>query len=176
MLQLPADLRLLDEALRQLGLARVRLEEHLDGQVASQVEIPTFEDGAHAAAGDLAVELQAAGGIGPAGIGRHLRGARQVHRRDRLSGGLAQLDTRHFGQTSAERVQHAAACRRQRVRVRTKGGGQTGVEGRVGRSLIHRRVREKGLRHGNFLRVRGPWARPLLEIPRGADFRQQILE
>ena len=41
------------------GLSRWSLEQDLDGQVAAQVGVAALEDGAHAAAGDLAEELVA---------------------------------------------------------------------------------------------------------------------
>ena len=61
MLQLAADLRLLDEALDQVGPVAVAVEEDLDGQVAAELGVAALEDGAHAAAGDLAEELVATG-------------------------------------------------------------------------------------------------------------------
>ena len=63
MLQLAADLGLLDEAADQLGLVAVRLEQDLHGQVAAEVRVTAFEHGAHAAAGDLAQQLQPPGSI-----------------------------------------------------------------------------------------------------------------
>ena len=57
MLQLAADLRLLDEPAHDLGIALVRLQQHLDGQVAAQVDVAALEDRPHAAPGDLALEL-----------------------------------------------------------------------------------------------------------------------
>ena len=57
-LQLAADLGLLDEPADQVGVVAVRLEQDLDGQVAAEVGVAALEDGAHAAAGDLAEELE----------------------------------------------------------------------------------------------------------------------
>ena len=54
MLELAADLRLLDEAVDQVGPVAVLLEQDLDGQVAAEVGVAAPEHGAHAAAGDLA--------------------------------------------------------------------------------------------------------------------------
>ena len=50
MLELAADLRLLDEPADHLGLVAVLLPQDLDGQVAAQVGIVPLEDHAHAAA------------------------------------------------------------------------------------------------------------------------------
>src|SRR5262249_56588661 len=58
-LQLPADLRLLEEAPDYLGPMGVLLQQHLDRQVAAQIDVPAAQDSAHAAAGDLALELVA---------------------------------------------------------------------------------------------------------------------
>ena len=60
MLQLAADLRLLDEPLLGRGLPGEFGLEHLDGQVAAEVGVAALEDDPHAAAGDLAEELVAA--------------------------------------------------------------------------------------------------------------------
>ena len=56
-LELAADLGLLDEAADQFGLVLVALEQDLHGQVAAQVGVASLEHGPHAAAGDLAEEL-----------------------------------------------------------------------------------------------------------------------
>jgi hypothetical protein len=58
-LQLPADLRLLHEALHQLRSLLVVLQQHLDGDLAAQFDVAALEHGAHAAAGDFAVEAVA---------------------------------------------------------------------------------------------------------------------
>ncbi len=58
-LELTADLRLLDEPAHQLGLVLVALEQDLDGQVAAQVGVAPLEDRPHPAPGDLAEELVA---------------------------------------------------------------------------------------------------------------------
>ena len=70
-LELAADLRLLDEPADQLGVVAVLLEQDLDRQVAAQVVVTALEDGTHAAAGDLAQELIAVAAMGRRG---HLRG------------------------------------------------------------------------------------------------------
>ena len=54
-LQLAADLRLLDEPPRHLGPVGVLLQQHLDRQVAAQVDVAAAQHRPHAAAGDLAV-------------------------------------------------------------------------------------------------------------------------
>ena len=63
-LELAADLRLLDEPADQVGVVAVLVQEDLDGQVAPQVGVAALEDRAHAAAGDLAEELVAASRVG----------------------------------------------------------------------------------------------------------------
>ena len=66
-LELAADLRLLDEPADQLGRCRGgRSQEDLDGQVAAEVGVAALEDGAHAAAGDLAVDAVADRRVGVA--------------------------------------------------------------------------------------------------------------
>ena len=55
------------------GRLACSLQEHLDGQVAAQVDVPAREDGPHAAAGDLAGELVA---VADVGLGRHGVGLR----------------------------------------------------------------------------------------------------
>ena len=86
MLELAADLRLLDEAADQLGIVVVLFEQDLDGQVAAQVGVAALEDGAHAAAADLAQELVAAGVLG------HLGGRGPDHRGLGLGLGVAEQD------------------------------------------------------------------------------------
>ncbi len=61
MLELAGDLRLLHEPAEQVGLVFVRFEQDLDGQVATKVGISTLEYSTHAAAGDLAQELEVDG-------------------------------------------------------------------------------------------------------------------
>ena len=58
-LELAADLRLLDEPADHLGVVAVLLQEDLDGQVAAEVDVAALEHDAHAAPGDLAEELVA---------------------------------------------------------------------------------------------------------------------
>ena len=53
------------------GSSRCLLEQDLDGEVAADVAVAALEDGAHAAAGDLAEELEPRGGVGGRGhLGR----------------------------------------------------------------------------------------------------------
>ncbi len=61
MLELAADLRLLDEAVDQVGPVAVSVEQDLQRQVAAEVGVAAAVDGAHAAAGDLAEQAIAAG-------------------------------------------------------------------------------------------------------------------
>ena len=72
MLQLAGDPGLLDEASDEAGVVAVLVEEDLDGDVAADVAVAALEDGAHAAAADLAEELEAGDGFGGRG---HLAGA-----------------------------------------------------------------------------------------------------
>ena len=58
-LELAADLRLLDEAADHLGAAAEVVAQDLDGNVAAQVGVAALEHLAHAAAGDLAVDAVA---------------------------------------------------------------------------------------------------------------------
>ena len=60
MLQLAADLRFLDKAVQDVGIAVVRLEHDLDGQVTAQIDVAALEDRAHPAPRDLALELEPA--------------------------------------------------------------------------------------------------------------------
>src|SRR5262249_31341455 len=57
-LELAADLRLFDEPADQLRIVAVDLEPDLDNQLATQVGVARLEDGAHAAPGNLAEELE----------------------------------------------------------------------------------------------------------------------
>jgi hypothetical protein len=59
-LELPPDLRFLDEAIHEVGPLYVGLEEHLDRHLAAEVHVAAVEDHAHAAAADLAEEAVAA--------------------------------------------------------------------------------------------------------------------
>ncbi len=55
-LELAADLRLLDEAADHVGVVAVVIAQDLQCHVAAEVRVAALEDGAHAAAGDLAVD------------------------------------------------------------------------------------------------------------------------
>ena len=68
-LELAADLRLLDEAADQVGLVAEVGPQDLDGDIATQVGVSALEDGAHAAAGDLAVDAVADRRVGLGCIG-----------------------------------------------------------------------------------------------------------
>ena len=63
-LELAADLRFLDEPSDHVGVVAEILPEHLEGDVAAQVGVAALEHGAHAAAGDLAVDPVADRGVG----------------------------------------------------------------------------------------------------------------
>ena len=56
MLQLPADLRFLDEPADQVAVVAEVFAQHLDRDVAAEVGIAALQDGPHAAASDLAVD------------------------------------------------------------------------------------------------------------------------
>src|SRR5262245_36587671 len=60
MLELAADLRLLDEAFQQLRFFRELLAQNLHRDVAAEVAVAALQDDSHAAARDLAEELVAA--------------------------------------------------------------------------------------------------------------------
>ena len=91
-LQLAADLRLLDEPAHDLGVALVRLQQHLDGQVAAQVDVAALEDRPHAAAGDLALELVPA--RAPPRASRASSADRGLTSGSSLVGQVAQVDAR----------------------------------------------------------------------------------
>ena len=55
-LQLAADLGLLDEPADKLGLVAVRFQKHLHGEVSAEVGVVPLEDRPHSPAGDLAEE------------------------------------------------------------------------------------------------------------------------
>ena len=101
MLELAADLRLLDEPVDHLGPVAVPRQQDLDGQVAPQVRVAAFEDGPHATAGDLAQELIAAG----AGVG-DLLGAR-ADRRALVLLRVEQQDAWDRAVRLGQRLQHA---------------------------------------------------------------------
>ena len=86
MLELAADLRLLDEPADQVGVVAVVLAEHLDGQLAAEVGVAALEHGPHAAAGDLAVDPVAVAAPSPP------RPARSDQRRLGAAVGVAEQD------------------------------------------------------------------------------------
>ena len=67
-LEHPGDARLLDEPLAEAGPAGVHLEQQFDGHVAGEVGVAGGEDGAHPAAGDLAVHREPADERGQPGV------------------------------------------------------------------------------------------------------------
>ena len=122
MLQLAADLGFLDEPADQVGLVAVRLEQDLDGQVAAEVGIAALEHRSHAAAGDLAEQLQPPrairrdGHLGRAGLDQGIRPACRV--------GITERDVWRGANRFVELVQNAIAC----LRARPEGFGQATVE------------------------------------------------
>ena len=87
MLELAADLCLLDESAGHLRIVVVLFEQDLDGEVAPQVGVAALEDGSHAAVSDFAQDLITALVRG------HLRRPRPDHRRLRLGLGVSEQDT-----------------------------------------------------------------------------------
>ena len=88
-LELAADLRLLDEPADHLGVVAVLLPDHLDGEVPAEVEVAPLEDRAHPAPGELADELVArrlARDVGHLG--------RSGPDQPRVLGGLPEMDAR----------------------------------------------------------------------------------
>ena len=112
MLQLAADLRLLDEPAHDFGIALVRLQQHLDRQLSAQVDVATPEDRPHAAPGDLALKLVAAQPA-PSCIG-HL-GRPRHHQRLALVEQLVQVDLGRRAGTEVEGRQQARAGGRARA-------------------------------------------------------------
>ncbi len=115
-LQLSGDLRLLDEPADQVGLLTMLIEQDLDGQVAAEVAVAPLDDDAHAAAGDLAEQLEPGQAVGWVG---HLdrRGAdHRLGAGERLS--VAQVQPRDvrngFGQPRQRR--RRGCCRQRRRR------------------------------------------------------------
>ena len=93
------------------GLSRWLLEQDLDGQVAAEVGVAALEHGPHAAAGDLAEELEphersARSGISAEAGRTTARVARRV--------GVAEQDLRQPPRLSARREKRAGACRADR--------------------------------------------------------------
>src|SRR5271165_6589764 len=92
MLELAADLGLLDEPADELRTLAVLVEQDLDSQLASQVRVPSPEDRPHAAPRDLTEELVTTGLAGPVGS---FGAASRRHRRIAVELVVAQHDTRH---------------------------------------------------------------------------------
>ena len=74
MLQLAGDLGFLDEAANHVGLVAMRFEQNLHRQVATKVGIAALENGPHAAASDLAEELQPRRTLGRSRVSRAMTG------------------------------------------------------------------------------------------------------
>ena len=116
MLELAADLRLLDEPADRLGRVPVPLQEHLHRQVAAQLAVATDQDGAHATAGDLAEQVQPAGGRrNPGRCRMNDRRRGLLHRR------VAEPDPRRLADRIGQRRQRvrqlgASRCRCDTVR------------------------------------------------------------
>jgi hypothetical protein len=106
--QLATDLGFLDEAPDQVGLVAVRLEQNLDGQVATEVRVASLENRRHAAAGDFPLQLEP---TCPGAGGGHLRRTRSGQwPRAIVQLGIAQQDVRQSAKrlalTSNQQVDH----------------------------------------------------------------------
>ncbi len=161
------------------ALSRKILAEHLESHVAAQVGVAALEHGAHAAAGDLAVDAVAERGIG-------IVPARGPDDRPGLLArpGVAEQDAGDVADRGGDRVQDARTCRQKRrchrcgrnsVRRRparhARGSedrgyagrrGQLGTANRAGRAFGHRQDLQS---RGSFLVVSFPlvgnWPRKL---------------
>src|SRR3954464_917935 len=105
MLELPADLCLLDEALdhrRVPGMTRV---QDLHRDIPTEVGISPLEDDTHSTPGDLAMEVVAPRATGGEGL---LEGPGGDHRRRRV-GLVGEQDPRRDATGLPEDVKHAAA-------------------------------------------------------------------
>ena len=90
-LELAADLRLLDEPLHHGRVAGMAPVQHLDGHLAAELSIAALQHHAHAPAGDLAVDLVAGKCLA---LGHLARGSRLEPARGLGSGWLRQADAR----------------------------------------------------------------------------------
>ena len=104
-LELAADLGLLDEATDHAGVVAVVLAQDFQRDVAAQVGVAALEDGAHAAPGDLAVNPVSDRGI--------LRGAAGADDGPgRLAGcGIAEQDAGDRADGTGQRLQDAGRRR-----------------------------------------------------------------
>jgi hypothetical protein len=132
-LQLAADLRLLDEALHDLGALGQLAVEHLHRHVAAEVRVVALEDHAHAAARDLAQQLVVAAPL------RHELRRRRAGIDDRrgavLRARVGQQDLGREPRPLAEDGEHGAVgrgiVRRVRLQGAPRGNGVSGVAGAV---------------------------------------------
>jgi hypothetical protein len=103
-LELRANLRLLDESLEHLRLVRLLLAQQLQGDVAAQVLVARLVDDADAAARDLAHDVVAAVVLG-AVVGGRQRGHAQQRRL--LIGQVVQQDARARAGEPLDGLEHA---------------------------------------------------------------------
>src|SRR5262249_36217208 len=115
-LELAADLGLLDEPADQRGLVPMRLEEHLDRQLAAQVAVAASEDGPHPAPPDLAEEL-VAGGTGEVRAPPWRRG-RNGHGVEIVEGGIGKPDPRKRSGQGGQALEARAVTRLRRAILR----------------------------------------------------------
>ncbi len=102
-LQLAADLRLLDEPADHVGVIAEILAEHLQGHVAAEVRVASLEHRAHAASGDLAVDPVARAGA------RIVATARAMERRFGAAVGVAEQDARDRADARGKGVEDPSA-------------------------------------------------------------------
>ncbi len=114
MLELSADLRLLDEPTDHVGLVAVLLTQHFDGQVAPQIGIMPLEDHSHPAAADHAEELQPPGAIRIARRGQLVMAWGGRRKRPGFRVAPVEVHLRHSAQCLAQGVQDARGLRAER--------------------------------------------------------------
>ena len=120
MLQLAADLRLLEEPSQDLRLVAVLFEQDLERQLAIQARVATTKDRAHAAPGDLVDD-----GVAPAGVARDFAVIGEGLRRQVLGGPGVDVERgRRAAQHDGRCVGHG------------QGDGRIVVRGYVGRELV----------------------------------------
>ena len=171
MLELPADLRLFDEARDERPRVLVALAEDLHRDVAAEVGVTGVEDHPHAAAGDLAEDLVATAPEAPLAI------LPAAHER-RLARGVGKADGAGLRAPCGEALQHADVRRGRLVAERLAQRLVPGSFGGICRTVPGRRVllgRRVG-RHEPSLRLMNPARTGFrAEILDSADEGQEVL-